>query len=87
MADGVRTWLQKTEKLVSPCARAARTASAVGGVVVSKPMAKNTTCRSGVSAAIRTASAADTTMRTSAPCALAFNRLSRPDPGTRSTSP
>ncbi len=42
-AGGVSTWLQKTEKLASPSERAVFTATAVGGVVVSNPMAKRTT--------------------------------------------
>jgi len=51
MAAGVSTWLQTTEKFRRPCARACRIATAVGGVVVSKPMAKKTTSRSGFSRA------------------------------------
>jgi hypothetical protein len=47
IAGGVSTWLQCTLKLVRPRALACCSATAVGGVVVSKPMAKNTTCRSG----------------------------------------
>ena len=56
MAAGVSTWLQNTEKLPSPSRVARWTATAVGGVVVSKPMAKNTTSRSGSAAAMRSAS-------------------------------
>jgi hypothetical protein len=56
MAAGVSTWLQNTLKFASPSRRASRIASAVGGVVVSKPMAKNTTSRSGFSRAMRSAS-------------------------------
>src|SRR3954464_12585896 len=44
IATGVSTWLQKMLKFVSPFCIAWRSAMAVGGVVVSKPMAKNTTC-------------------------------------------
>ena len=55
-AGGVRTWLQKIEKFLSPSARATLAATAVGGVVVSKPMAKKTTWRSGSSRAMRRAS-------------------------------
>ena len=57
MAAGVSTWLQKTLKFVRPSACACRMATAVGGVVVSKPMAKNTTSRSGFCCAMRRASA------------------------------
>ena len=59
MAEGVSTWLQKTLKFSSPSAAACWTTSAVGGVVVSKPMAKKTTSRSGSSRAMRSASAAE----------------------------
>ncbi len=55
-AGGVRTWLQNTEKLPSPSARAWRRATAVGGVVVSKPMAKKTTCLAGSARAMASAS-------------------------------
>jgi hypothetical protein len=51
MAAGVSTWLHSTLKLVRPSAAACLMTSAVGGVVVSKPMAKNTTSRSGLSPA------------------------------------
>ena len=44
------TWLQKTEKLRMPSALARISVSAVEGAVVSKPMAKNITCRSGIGA-------------------------------------
>ena len=40
-------WLQKTEKFSIPSRSACRTVSAVEGIVVSKPMAKNTTSLSG----------------------------------------
>ena len=59
IADGVRTWLQKIEKFSSPFFAASFTAMAVGGVVVSKPMAKNTTSRSGNSSAMRMASSVE----------------------------
>ena len=39
MAGMIVTWLQKTEKLVSPSAFARSTVSAVDGAVVSKPIA------------------------------------------------
>jgi hypothetical protein len=40
-------WLQKMLKFLSRFLSARRIASAVGGVVVSRPMAKNTTSREG----------------------------------------
>ena len=42
-----------------PCRWASCTAIALAGAVVSKPMPKNTTCLSGFSAAIRTASSGE----------------------------
>ena len=59
---------------------------AVGGVVVSNPIAKNTTSRVGYSRAMRSASAAEYTMRISAPAAFAFVRLARSEAGTRIVS-
>ena len=59
IAAGVSTWLQRIEKFASPFLAAARMASAVGGVVVSKPMAKNTTSRSGSASAMRIASSVE----------------------------
>ena len=59
IAAGVSTWLQNTVKFVSASACACRITSAVGGVVVSKPIAKNTTSRAGLSCAILSASAAE----------------------------
>ena len=59
IAAGVSTWLASTVKLVNPSCAASRITSAVGGVVVSKPMAKNTTCRSGWASAIFSASAGE----------------------------
>jgi hypothetical protein len=59
----------------------------VGGVVVSKPMAKNTTSRAGVVARQGSASAAEYTMRMSAPRALALISESPSDAGTRMVSP
>jgi hypothetical protein len=58
MAAGVSTWQHSTLKLASPLARL-RSTSAVGGVVVSKPMARNTTSRSGCLSRQRSASAAE----------------------------
>ena len=53
IAGGVSTWLQNTVKFSSCFFSASRIMTAVGGVVVSKPMAKNTTSRPGLSSAIR----------------------------------
>ena len=53
------TWLHMTEKLATPSARARLSVSAVDGAVVSKPMAKNTTSRSGFCLAIRSASSGE----------------------------
>ncbi len=57
IADGVSTWLQNTLKLARPSAAACWMTTAVGGVVVSNPIAKNTTSRAGCSRASRSASA------------------------------
>ena len=59
IAGGTRTWDTSTEKLVSPRRRACSTDMALAGAVVSKPTPKNTTCRSGLSAAIRVASSGE----------------------------
>ena len=59
MAEGVSTWQHSTLKLARPSRSAVRMASAVGGVVVSKPMAKNTTSRCGFWRATCKASAAE----------------------------
>ena len=48
MAGMIVTWLQNTEKFRSPSALARSSVSAVDGAVVSKPIAKNITCRSGL---------------------------------------
>jgi hypothetical protein len=48
--------LQNTEKLLSRSARATFNATAVGGVVVSNPIANNTTCRSASARAMAKAS-------------------------------
>ena len=56
MAAGVSTWQQSTLKFFRPSLAAWRMATAVGGVVVSKPMAKNTTSLSGWSRATLSAS-------------------------------
>jgi hypothetical protein len=86
MAGRIVTWLQKTEKLSIPSSRARSSVTAVDGVVVSNPMAKKTTLRSGFRVAIRSASRGEYTKRTSAPCAFASSRLPSP-PGTRIMSP
>ncbi len=52
MAGTIVTWLQNTEKLVSPSAAARSTVIAVDGAVVSKPMAMNTTRLPGLARAI-----------------------------------
>ena len=49
MGGTIVTWLQNTEKLVTPSSRARSSVSAVDGAVVSNPTAKNTTSRSGSS--------------------------------------
>ena len=53
------TWLQMHEKFVRPSALARLSVSAVEGAVVSKPMAKNTTWRSGSDLAMRIASSGE----------------------------
>ncbi len=56
IAGGVSTWLQNTLKFVSCLSRASPIESAVEGVVVSKPIARNTTWRAGSASAMSTAS-------------------------------
>ena len=53
------TWLQTTEKFRTPSAFARRSVRAVLGAVVSNPMAKKTTWRSGSALAIRSASSGE----------------------------
>ena len=53
------TWLQMQEKFVMPSAFARFSVSAVEGAVVSNPIAKKTTSRSGFSRAIRSASSGE----------------------------
>ena len=53
------TWLHMTEKFRSPSVRARFSVSAVDGAVVSNPIAKNTTSRSGFCLAIRIASSGE----------------------------
>ncbi len=53
------TWLHMQEKFRTPSAFARFSVSAVEGAVVSKPMAKNTTSRSGFCFAIRRASSGE----------------------------
>jgi hypothetical protein len=50
------TWFEKAEKLRTPAARARSSVIAVAGAVVSKPIAKKTTSRSGSACAIASAS-------------------------------
>ena len=59
MAAGVSTWQHSTLKLLKARAAACSITKAVGGVVVSKPMAKKTTSRSGFCSAMSIASAAE----------------------------
>ena len=80
------TWLEKTEKFGTPLRRAASSVTAVDGAVVSNPTAKNTTCLSGLSSAIFSASSGEYTKRTSAPFARA-SRSEPSEPGTRIMSP
>ena len=86
IAAGVSTWLQKTLKLGRFSAAACLITTAVGGVVVSKPIAKNTTSRSGCSRAMRSASALEYTIRTSPPRAFACSSDRPPLAGTRIVS-
>ncbi len=53
------TWLQKHEKLATPSALARISVSAVDGAVVSKPIAMNTTSRSGLRRAIASESSGE----------------------------
>ena len=53
------TWLQKQKKFSTPSALARLSVSAVEGAVVSKPMAKKTTGRSGCCLAMRSASSGE----------------------------
>ncbi len=53
------TWLHITRKLATPSALARRRVSAVEGAVVSNPIAKKTTSRSGLALAIRSASSGE----------------------------
>ena len=53
------TWEHITEKFSTPSARARFNVSAVEGAVVSNPIAKNTTSRSGFCLAIRSASSGE----------------------------
>ena len=48
MAGMIVTWLQNTEKFRIPSALARMSVSAVEGAVVSNPIAKNITWRSGL---------------------------------------
>ena len=81
------TWLHMHEKFAMPSALARLSVSAVDGAVVSKPMAKKTTSRSGFSlarCAARRAASRPSARRRPAP----WRRCSVPSaPGTRSMSP
>ena len=86
IAGMIVTWLQKTEKFSSPIALARSTVIAVDGVVVSKPMAMNTTRLSGFCLAIFSESSGEYTIRMSVPAALA-SKNEPWLPGTRIMSP
>src|SRR5262245_32095978 len=53
IAGTIVTWFENTEKLPTSSSRARISVSAVDGAVVSKPIAKNTTCRSGCARALQ----------------------------------
>ena len=59
ITGGTSTCETSTLKFVSRRLRASQTAIALGGAVVSKPMAKKTTLRSGLAAARFTASSGE----------------------------
>ena len=59
IAGGTSTCETSTLKFVEPAPCASQTAIALGGRVVSKPIAKNTTLRSGFAAARFTASSGE----------------------------
>src|SRR5690348_3959098 len=86
IAGGTRTWETSMEKFLRHSRFACQAAMALGGAVVSKPIARKTTFLSGLARAILTASVEEYAMRTSAPWALARNK-SDVEPGTRSMSP
>ncbi len=86
IAGMIVTWLQNTEKFVSPSEEARSIVIAVDGAVVSKPMAMNTTCRSGFCLAIFSESSGEYTIRMSVPEAFA-SKKDPCEPGTRIMSP
>ena len=86
IAGTIVTWLQNTEKFVSPSAAARSIVIAVDGAVVSNPIAMNTTCRSGFCRAIFSESSGEYTIRMSVPAALA-SKNDPCEPGTRIMSP
>ena len=59
IAGGTSTCEQRIEKFSRPKRRACQTAMALAGAVVSKPTAKNTTCRSACVCASFTASSGE----------------------------
>jgi hypothetical protein len=59
IAGTIVTWLENTEKFRTPSSRARNTVSAVEGAVVSNPIAKKQTCRSGCSCASFSASSGE----------------------------
>src|ERR1019366_2647132 len=79
MAGTIVTWLQNTEKFVSPSRAARSMVIAVDGAVVSNPIAMNTTRLSGFCRAIFSESSGEYTMRMLVPSALA----SKNDPPLR----
>ena len=59
IAGGTSTWETSSEKLVMPSRRAMCTVIALAGAVVSKPIPKNTTSRSGFCRAMVSASSGE----------------------------
>ena len=70
IAGGTSTWETSRLKFCNPSRFACSTAIACAGAVVSNPIAKNTTWRSGLFRASSTASVGEYTIRTSPPSAF-----------------
>jgi hypothetical protein len=85
-AGGTSLCRENTEKFDRPSSRASSRVAATAGVVVSKPMPRKTTSRSGFFRATLKASNGEYTMRISAPRLRSSSRLLRV-PGTRIMSP
>src|ERR1017187_3584035 len=85
-AGGTSTWETSSETLFNFSSRARHASMALAGAVVSKPMAKKTTCFAGFARAIFRQSSGEYTTRTSPPSDLMVKR-SPLEPGTRSMSP